>query len=466
MSLWRWITRTLGVGNEPTDAPLPATDNATPEAREPAPPAKRAPIPDAPPVPPRTRWSALLADTQERDGRLLSARVVRACWIQGIPCAGGSFVTFHTNGRLGSAVLARAHTIDGEHLEAGVPIALSTSGSLDGWSVTLVAPREVRVRSKDSTDIDLAVVMPAGSSLAFDHGQLRTATLGEAISFDGTTFPIDTDLTFGDSGGLSHARSSEVLEVNGLHFAAHEEVVFLYGRLHEGHLAEGTVIQGVPCAAHELVRFDEDDRLRRACLSRDARFGDALCAQGTRIYLDEEGRPTEATLAEDATLSGIPCSAGSVVASERGAVVVATPREAVRVQGYLVAPDRTVELDVEGRALAFTLAEPHRFAAIDAPAGSRVVLRTNGAPWLLVVTDGRESDVPFAGTFSFWLADDGAIVHRLPTDLHSHVMRAQLREATSVAGYPAIERMPIELGPDLEAISRKRGETIAGRAVA
>jgi hypothetical protein len=320
------------------------------------------------------------------------------------------------------------------------------------------------VRSRDGTEINLAVVMPVGSSLAFEHGRLRSATLGGAVSFDGTTFPIDTDLTFGDSGGLSHARSSEVLEVNGLRFAAHEEIVFLYGRLREGHLAEDTVVQGVPCAEYELVRFDEADRLRRACLWRDARFGEMLCAEGTRVYLDEDGRLTEGTLAEDATLSGIPCGAGSVVACERGVVVVATPREPIRLQGVPIAPDRPVELGLDGRALAFTLAEPHRFAAVDAPAGTRVVLRASGAPWLLVATDGRESDVPFAGTFSFWLAEDGTVVHRLSTDLHSHVSRAQLREPTNVAGFPAIERMPIELGPDLapRSLVLARDHRIAG----
>jgi hypothetical protein len=464
MSLWRWITRTLGVGDEPATVAAPEAETPAAAAPEPAPPLERAPSLETPPAHARARTHALLADTHERDGRLLTARVVKDCSIQGIPCAGGSYVTFHANGRLGSAVLARAHAIDGAHLEAGTPIALSTSGSLTGWSVTLVAPREVRVRAKDRADVDLAVVMPAGSSLAFDLGQLRTATLGSAVSFDGTTFPGDTELTFGDSGGLSHARSREVLEVNGLRFAAREEIVFLYGRLREGPLAEDTVIRGVPCAEHELVRFDEADRLRRACLSRDARFGDALCAQGTRVYLDEEGRLVEGTLAEDATLSGIPCGAGSVVACERGAVVVATPRESVCLQGYPVAPGRTVELDAEGRALAFTLAEPRRFAAIDAPAGSRVVLRPSGAPWLLVITDGRESDRPFAGTFSFWLTEDGAVVHRLPTDLHSHVTRAQLREPTSVAGLPAIERMPIELGPDLapRSLVLARDHRIAG----
>jgi hypothetical protein len=193
-------------------------------------------------------------------------------------------------------------------------------------------------------------------------------------------------------------------------------------------------------------------------------LGEVLCAEGTRVYLDEDGQLAEGTLAEDTTLSGIPCATGSVIACERGALVAATPREAVRLHGLLIAPDRVVELDAEGRALAFTLAEPHRFAGIEASAGSRVVAYASGAPRLLVITDGREADVPFAGTFSFWLSEDGAVVHRLPTDLHSQITRAQLREPTSVAGLPAIERMPIELGPDLapRSIVLARDHRVAG----
>jgi hypothetical protein len=470
MSLWRWITRTLGVSDEPapsaaTESPTakPAPDRGT--GAEDAATADRGPaLEPASTAPTRPRWPSLLADARERDGRLLSARVTEACSIQGVPCASGSYVTFHANGRLQTAVLARAHTIDGQPIEAGTPIALSSAGSLEGWSVTLAAPREVRVRSKERAEIDLAVVMPAGSSLTFDHRQLRSATLGEALSFDGTTFPAETDLTFGDSGGLSHARSREGLVVNGLRFAPHDEVVFLYGRLLEGLLAEDTTIEGVPCAAQELVRFDEEGRLRRACLSKDTRLSEVPCAEGTRVYLDEEGRLTEGTLSDDVTLAGLPCAAQSVVACEEGRVVLATPCERSRIGGFEIEAGRPVELDPRGRPVAFTLAEAHRFGAIEAPAGSGVVLRPDGAPRLLVITDGREGDAALTGTFSFWFDERGALVHRLPTDAHSHPSRAQLREAASVAGLPAIERMPIELGPDLapRSLVLARDHRIAG----
>ena len=96
----------------------------------------------------------------------------------------------------------------------------------------------------------------------FEHRQLRTVTLGAALTLDGFTFPAETELVFGDSGAFSHARSAAILHVLGIPFAAQEEVVFLFGRLHEGWLAEDHEIESVPCQAGEIVRFHENGRRR------------------------------------------------------------------------------------------------------------------------------------------------------------------------------------------------------------
>ncbi|MBX7197018.1 MAG: hypothetical protein K1X94_33515 [Sandaracinaceae bacterium] len=412
----------------------------------------------------RPRWPELLDDVREHPlGGIASARLPEGATIQGIPCAKGSFVAFHRNGRLSSATLARATDLDGEPLVAGTTLGLDEEGVLSTWTVTLTSDREVLIRSASGTTLDLPLVLPAGSRAVFEHRQLRTLGLGAAIEIDGVTFPAQVELVFGDSGALSHARSSEDLRVHGIPFAAHEDVVFLYGRLREGWLAADHEIDGIPCQRGEIVRFSESGRLARAFLSRDHTVRGVTCREGTRVYLDDEGRLLEGTLAEDATLEGIPVEGGSAVLLDGGRPILITPQHDCELDGRALLAGAPVELR-EGRPRAFSVARAETFAGLTAPRGSSVVLDEAGAPLLVVMTNGDDAGTPRPGTWSFFFGEDGSIRRRLPTDTSSRLDRVQLREAAEIDGVPAIERMPIELHEDgsLKSVVLARDHRVGG----
>jgi hypothetical protein len=103
MSFWRKLIAAFGGSAEaaPT-VPAPA---ATPEPVSPSTPG---------PAPPE-----ILGKTFHHHGNgIAGATPIADVWIQGIPCAANTAVSFHRNGRLASAILARSHAVEGEILPA------------------------------------------------------------------------------------------------------------------------------------------------------------------------------------------------------------------------------------------------------------------------------------------------------------------------------------------------------------
>lgn len=393
------------------------------------------------PAPPRPPRRPRLPETLGRplfghDHRLLAATPKVDVTIQGVPCRAGCAVTFHRNGRLERATLARPHTVGAEAFDRDTVVSFGEDGMLHGWRVVLPEDREVRVRTADA--LDCPIRLPAGSTVQFEYGQLRSVELTGPVTVDTFAFPPGTELGFGDSGALSHATLREELDLAGVRWAAHQTLEFEFGHLREGYPAASGVFRGVPYEHGEVLRFRDDGTLARCYLSEDTTISGVPCGQDTRVYLDAEGGLIEGTLATDTVLSGIPVAADSVVVMEAGAPVALTPRDACEVDGVPCAAGQIVELYPGGRLLKAALARPHRIADRDLPVGSIVVLNAEGLPLLLVAP---EAD----GAWTELFDDQGRLLRRLPSSLDSTTRSVHLREPAELDGLVAAAGTTVEL---------------------
>jgi hypothetical protein len=441
MAFWRRVGSWFGGKGKPPDA---GAQLASPDEAEPAP----TPKPAAPESPAASRPTILGKSFDHVGGGIAGAQPTADVWIQGVPCRGGAQVSFHRNGRLQFAVLARAHDVAGEALPAGASIMFESDGRLRGWQQQIAADREVRVRAGDSEEVALPVMIPVGSQVSVEWGKLREVTLAAPVAFDGLAFPAGTELIFGDSGALSHVTCREELELRGIRWQAHETVVFEFGKLREGYPAEDGTYDGVPYQVGEIVRLHDNGRLARCYLAEDTRLSGVPCKEGERIYVDDRGQLLEATLSEATVLAGVPVAADSEVCLEDGMPILVTAREDCELDGIACAQGKLVELTVAGKLVRATLARVHTIDGWDLPAGSTIV-RVGGRLRQLVVADTTAPDGrALRGLWRIHFDDAGAIRHLLPVSGDWLTGTITLRDRATVDGLLAGAGTNVELEPD------------------
>lgn len=262
-------------------------------------------------------------------------------------------------------------------------------------------------------------------------------------------FPEDTDLIWGDSGALSHATLPRPWTLHGVRWCAHEAVVFLFGRIHEGWPEEDGVLDGVPYLRGETLRFDERGRLARCYLAADAELSGAPCRAETRVYLDGDGGLIEGTLARDVTLGGVPAAEGSVVRFAHGSPLTVTPREDCEVDGIPCAAGHLVILTAGGGVRLAMLSRARVTRGFTAPARSVLELDDHGEARMLIMTDGLDPEGnPLAGCWTLLWDAQGALRWRLPSDTHGSRTRVQLRKESSLDGIPAAAMTAVTLSDD------------------
>jgi len=460
MSLWQRL-KSLFVPEAPAPA-MPPRD-AIAAAPAPAPTPTPAPAPAPLPSRPKRTWPETLRDVLcGVQGEILGAIPTVDVWIHGVPCRAGHSVSFYRSGQLASAILAQAHTCDGEDLPAGCVVGFGSDGRLQSWCSALEAPR---VFTTLGVEGPCTVSLAAGTDVVVEHGKLRAATLRAETRVDIWEFPEDTHLTWGDSGGLSHAILPVPWTLHGVRWAAHETVVFLFGRIHEGWPADDGVFEGVPYQGGEVLRFDDAGHLVRCYLGAEVELSGVPCRAGTRVYLDGAGGLLEGTLSRDATLAGIPAAEGSVVHASRGAMVAVTPREDCEVDGVPCVAGSPVVLRADGRVRHATLSRAHRVAGFLAPRGSVLERHDHEAPSMLVMTDGHDPEGrPMAGWWTLRWDTHGALRWRLPSGAHSTPGAVALRSETTLDGLLAAAGSSVTLDEDctLRALVIAGEQTVAG----
>ena len=346
-------------------------------------------------------WPAILGVPFRReDGVVLSTEPVCDVEIQGVPCRKGATVSFHDNGQLKTARLAHRLTLDADDLPTGALVAFQRDGATMSWSAVLDDARTFWVRPASSESLDCRVDIPAGARVDKDYGRLRAFDAPGPVTVDGITFPAHTEVTFGDSGALSHARPLEELEVRGVLCLENETIVFEFGFLRQAYAAGACTIHGVPCTAYDIVRLHDSGRVARCSLSEDVEIEGVGCRGNTRVLLSDSGRVLEATLSRAHDFGGIAVEAGAVVTFHES-----------------------------GQLMYTTLTRPHDFRGVSAPAGSRVWLRESGVPSLIA----RALD---DGTGALYLDEEGAVRRRLPvTRRGASPISAMLREPVRIDGY-------------------------------
>jgi hypothetical protein len=458
MSFWRRLLGRSGNARErETDANV---HSSTPEQRNATPPSDTS---DASPyraaAPPssqkrreglanaaRAKPPAVLGPTfDHHDGGIAGAMPVADVWIHGVPCKANTAVSFHRNGQLSFAVLARAHEFSDELLPATTEVGFETDGRLSTWIATRTEDFATRVLAASKEW--LPITIPAGSRITMEHGQLRAVTLAGPLSFDGLAFPAATELVFGDSGALSHVTCPEVSELRGIRWGAYETVVFEFGYLREGYPDSDGIHDGVPYQAGEIVRLYDNGKLARCYLATNVTLSNVPCLEGTRVYLDDRGNLAEGTVARDTTLAGVPVAAESVVALEDGVPVALTPREDVQLDGIVCAKDSLVELTPTGRLARATLARDEVRNGWHLPAGSIVVFDGN-ALRIAVATDAATPDGrTLRGIWRIELAGDGSQRMLLPIT-STRIASLTLREETTLVGLTAAAGSDVDLRAD------------------
>lgn len=432
MGIFDWFKRHFAPADVTTDASRGAVD-AAPMSREPA----------SAPVNPKPTWPSMFgAPITDPGGQLRSMTPTCDLLVQGVPCAKGAFTTFHRgSGRLQTTTLARDWTHDGEDLAAGTPIVLGTDGALEGWSARLERPRTFAIRSAHGDALDHPFEVPAGSDVEVEYGQLRTVVLGAAAVVDGWTLPADTEVIFGDSGAISHISPGEALELRGLRWAEHETIVFEFGILREGYLDGEQVVDGLPCAEYELVRFDDEGRLARFVPADDVDIQGVPVAAGSRVYLHANGAVYEAVLAQRWTSGPVTVAAGeTVVVGEASQLLMGSPVEPFDVIGLRGAADVRQLFHDDGHPLQLTLGAPAAVAGVDVPAGGRIAWATSGGPVAWIDGDGlARGDQRWDGHWTLYLDEDGAVRLALPTRPRtSRIRGCLLREDADVGPVRAI----------------------------
>lgn len=438
MGLWEWLKRAFSPPVVASSAPPPDDPPRVPSE-----------VPRSKPRSASRVWPAALGAVQATPaGALLSAIPNADLWIHGVPCRAECVVTFHPNGQLSSAVLARAHSLDGESFSAGSQVLLGDDGRLHGWRAVLESERVFTVRGAGD-GVNCALTLSAGTTVFVDRAKLRTATLTAPAALDGFDLPAGTELIFGDSGALSHAYLPEPWTLQGVRWSPDAPVIFEFGHLREGYPEGDGELDGVPYLAGEIVRFNDARRMVRCYLREERLLSGVPCGAGTRVYLDGDGGLLEGTLARDATLDGIPVAEGSVVALSGGVVVSITPREEVTVDGVPCAAGQRIERDERGRLRRATLACAREVRGFAAPAGSVLERDASGADALLIMTDGRDEqgrEMPGAWA-ALWDAS-GALRMTLPSTQHSTPDAIALRKQVTVEGLRIAAGTTLRLGPD------------------
>lgn len=371
-------------------------------------------------------------------------------------------MSFHRNGRLASATLSRAHECDHELLAPGCLVGFTPGGGLASWTCELAAPRVLLTRGAER---ECEVELPEGTRVTVEHGKLRTAALCAALTLDGWEFPEHTELVWGDSGALSHATLPVPCTLHGVRWAAGETVVFMFGRIHEGYPDGDGVFQGIPYQGGEVLRFDERGGLARCYLGAECVLSGVPCQAGTRVYLDGEGGLLEGKLARDATLAGVPVAEGSAVALDGRAVLAVTPREDCLVDGLWCAAGSLVALDERGGVWLATLARERVVAGFVAPRGSVLKREADGAPSMLVMTDGRDAEGhTLAGCWTILWDADGRVRRRLPSTEHSSRTSVQLRAEAVIDGLRVAQDTAVVLDADgaLRECVLAEGQTVEG----
>ncbi len=452
MSLWRTLMSALGRRTEVAPTEVSASEPALPDLkpdREPDPDSTRdSTAADAARTPRRTDEAPeILGHALYYPGGVLASAMPTAdVRIQGVPCAADRAVSFHRNGQLWTTTLARTHAIEGGTLPAGTLVVFDADGRLSGWSA--VREDAVPIRIRTASEAWIPIVLPAGSPITIERGQLRSVVLGGPLAFDDLAFPADTELIFGDSGSLSHVTCPEAIELRGLRWAADEAVVFVFGHLSEGYPDADGTFDGVPFRAGGRVGLHDNGRLAYCDLAQDTVLSNVPCAEGTQVDRDDAGNLLEATLASDTRLCGVPVAAGSTVGLQAGVPTALTPHEDCELDGILCARGALVELTTTGRLVRATLA---RDAVLDhwrLPAGSIVVLE-EGRLCVAAATDATTPDGrALTGLWRIALAADGAIRSLLPTTHPSVGDNPTVREAVPIGGLTAAARSNVELRPD------------------
>jgi hypothetical protein len=276
MALWSKLTSLFRGGAAAPSAaatPLavPISDDAEPTVATPSDSAATPIVPGASPPIEITLPAILGAITRYPDGRIANSLPTSDVWIQGLPCRAGKAVGFHRNGRLAYADLARAHTIESDSLRADTFVSFHPNGTLQMWQAVLDVDTNFRIRAADADAIGATIAIPAGATVVVEGAQLRSAELAAPLTIDGMVFPAQTSLTFSDSGALSHATCGNDSTLRGIVWAAHETVVFEFGKLRGGYPATSGRYDGVPYVAGEIVRLNDAGGLVRCLLAEDTR---------------------------------------------------------------------------------------------------------------------------------------------------------------------------------------------------
>jgi hypothetical protein len=436
-----WLDRILGRFTRPRPPAAPSP----PEAAVPTAPRR--------PKAPRREWPAEFGEPHlHADGWLWTMKPLADIAVQGIPCQKGQHVSFHANGRVASATLARATTLDGEALPAGTPVVFDTDGRLEAWSLKLASDRELMIRAARAEALACPLRVPAGSTITVEHRQLRSVVLSAPAAVDGQDLPAWTEVIFGDSGALSHVTPREELRLRGIPCAAHETVVFELGLLHELTPAADVVVDGVPCAAGEVLRFDEDGRLRRLYTSEDAIIREVPCRDHTRVYLHANGAVAEATLARATGFGPVTVAEDQdVLLSEEGRLLMGTPAEPCVVGGVPVAAGAKLMLHDDGTPLSVVLGDAHDACGARWPAGTSLTWSRpgHGVSSIVTVEDAQAWGQRFAGPHVFYLDDDGGLRRALPCVRGNASTRGVLLRADAVVdGIRCRARTAVELHPD------------------
>lgn len=376
------------------------------------------------------------------DGELQSMTPTCDVLVQGVPCAKGAFTTFHReSGRLQTTTLAREWSCDGEPLMAGTPIVLGRDGRLEGWSARLATARTFLIRAAGGDALDHPFEVPAGSDVEVEYGQLRTVVLGAEATIDGWRLPADTEVIFGDSGAISHVSPGEPLELRGLTWAEHETIVFEFGVLREGYLDGEQVVDGLPCAEFELVRFDDDGQLVRFVPATDIDVKGVPVAAGSRVVLHGNGAVFEAVLAERWTSGAVTVAAGeTVVVGEDSQLLMGAPVEPFDVMGLRGAARVRQLFHDDGHPLQLTLGADASVAGVVVREGGRVAwAASSGSVAWIDGVDLERGEERFEGHWTLYLDADGGLRLALPTvPQTSRIRGCHLRRDATIGPVRAI----------------------------
>lgn len=279
---------------------------------------------------------------------------------------------------------------------------------------------------------------------------------------EGWPVPAGSRLWFSAQGELLEMIPAAPVTLDGLTFAAHKRVGFVWGRPFRGTLAGDVALSGTPCRAGGETQVRLVDGAWYPLdgeLAADAVLDGFEAMAGTRFARIDTGRLVLFTPPRDVVIDGVPCRGGSPVRRHEGRLAVATLAEDRVLDGVPCAAGGPVHFDARGLTHA-RLSSPWTVGPATWRAGTLVsgVLRARLVRQGTLDADAVLDGYPVAGgcelrldardrLVSFVLARD-AVVDRFPCRAGTAVRRRDER-AYTLAGPKTLRGVTFHAGDEI-----------------